>query len=182
MPTPIDQLVSHLEQCHGELRVAVAAVPPSQREETPPDGGWSVAQVVEHLAHTDRVFTQLLARFVSDLRGQPADYIEIHGLLQRRRLLAVLDRNTKVESKEWILPVQNWDAAQALEMLEAARAILVTTVRSAEGVPLSTVSYPHFILGELNLYEWIAFLGYHEARHAAQIQEIAMSLGCAPAI
>jgi uncharacterized damage-inducible protein DinB len=182
MPTGIDQLIQHLDKSHARLRDAVDAVPGSSREDTPAEGGWSVAQVVEHLAHTDRVFTQMLGKFVAELRGQPADHVEVYGLLQRRKLLAVLDRNTKVESKEWILPVQNWDSAHALEMLEAARAVLIQVIRSAEGVPLSNVSYPHFILGELNLYEWIAFLGYHEARHAAQIQDVARSLGCTPAI
>ena len=180
MPTTIDILVQHLDTCHAHLRAAVQAVPFSARDQRPPGGGWSVAQVVEHLAHTDRLFTQLLAKYVAELRGAPPDQVDAAGLLQRRRLVAVLDRNTKVESREWILPVQNWAIDEALRNLDDARKSLVRTIRSAEGVPLSTVSYPHFILGELNLYEWIGFLGYHEARHAAQIREIAIALGCTP--
>lgn len=178
MPSAIDVLIRHLEACHAELRAAVHAVPFAAREQRPPGGGWSVAQVVEHLAHTDRLFTQLLARFVGELRGQPADQVDAAGLLQRRRLLAVLDRNTKVESREWILPVQNWTIDAAMRNLADARTTLLLTVRSADGVPLGTVTYPHFILGDLNLYEWIGFIGYHEARHAAQIREICIVLGC----
>ena len=178
MGTAIDVLIQHLDKCHAELRAAVQSVPFAVREQRPP-GGWSVAQVVEHLAHTDRIFTQLLAKFVGELRGQPADQIDAAGMLKRRRLLAVLDRNTKVESREWILPVQNWTSDIALRNFEGARTTLLQTIRSADGVPLSTVSYPHFLLGELNLYEWIGFVGYHEARHAAQIREICIVLGCA---
>jgi hypothetical protein len=177
MSTAIEILIQHLDKCHADLRASVHSVPFAMREHRPP-GAWSVAQVVEHLAHTDRLFTQLLAKFVGDLRGQPADDIDAAGMLQRRRLLAVLDRNTKVESREWILPVQNWTIDEGMRNLEAARKGLLQTVRSADGIPLSTVSYPHFILGELNLYEWIGFVGYHEARHAAQIREICIVLGC----
>ena len=49
-------------------------------------------------------------------------------------------------------------------------------IRSTRGMPLGAVQQPHRILGELNLYEWIAFLGTHEARHAAQIRELAATL------
>ena len=181
MASTIEILIQHLEKCHDDLRVAVQSVPFSAREEEPPGGGWSVAQVIEHLAHTDRVFTQLLAKYIGDLRGQPADQVDAAGLLRRRRLLAALDRNTRVESQDWILPVQNWTADEGLRNLDDARRSLLRMIRSAEGVPLSTVTYPHFVLGELNLYEWIGFVGYHELRHAAQIREIGIALGCTPA-
>lgn len=180
MPSTIEILAQHLDKCHEDLRAAVHSVPFALRDRQPPGGGWSVAQVVEHLAHTDRLFTQLLAKYVGELRGLPADSVDAAGVLQRRRLLAVLDRNTKVESRDWIQPVQKWSVEEALRNLEDERRGLLRTVRSAEGIPLSTVSYPHFILGDLNLYEWIGFLGYHEMRHAAQIREINIALGSTP--
>ena len=180
MRSSIEILVRHLDKCHEDLHAAVQMVPFDQREVVPPEGGWSVAQVVEHLAHTDRVFNQLLAKYVGELRGQPADQIDAEGMLKRRRLVAVLDRNTKVESRDWILPVQNWPVDEALRNFDDARRGLLRTIRNAEGVPLGSVSYPHFILGELNLYEWIGFVGYHEMRHAAQVREISIALGCPP--
>jgi hypothetical protein len=38
------------------------------------------------------------------------------------------------------------------------------------------VVVPHPALGDQNLYQWIAFVGAHESRHAAQIREIAAAL------
>ena len=180
MSSAIEILVQHLDKCHEDLRGAVHSVPFAVRDRQPPGGGWSAAQVVEHLAHTDRLFTQLLAKYIGELRDQPADTVDAAGVLRRRRLLAVLDRNTRVESREWIQPVHNWSVEQALRNFEEERRNLVRIVRSAEGIPLGSVSYPHFILGELNLYEWIGFVGYHEMRHAAQIREINIALGCSP--
>jgi len=177
----IEILIQHLEKSHQALHDAVNLVPFTARDERPPGGGWSVAQIVEHLAHTDRLFTQLLGKYVSELQGQPPDQVDAAGLLQRRRLRAVLDRSTKGESREWVQPVQSWTCEEALRALDDAHRGLVRTVRSAEGLPLSTVTYPHFILGELNLYEWIGFSGYHECRHADQIREVSIALGCTPA-
>jgi hypothetical protein len=45
-------------------------------------------------------------------------------------------------------------------------------VRSADGLALSEIVQPHPVLGPINLYQWIAFVGAHEARHAAQVMEL----------
>jgi hypothetical protein len=38
------------------------------------------------------------------------------------------------------------------------------------------VSMPHSVFGPSSAYHWFAFVGAHEARHAAQIREIAGAL------
>jgi len=45
-------------------------------------------------------------------------------------------------------------------------------LRAADGLALGQVTMPHPLLGEMTAYEWLATLGTHEARHAAQIREI----------
>ena len=34
-------------------------------------------------------------------------------------------------------------------------------------------TYHHAVIGRLTLRDWLAFVAHHEARHAAQIDEIA---------
>jgi uncharacterized damage-inducible protein DinB len=41
------------------------------------------------------------------------------------------------------------------------------------------VSVPHALLGPLTLYEWVLFVGQHEARHAGQVRDIARQLAAA---
>ena len=55
--------------------------------------------------------------------------------------------------------------------------ILRGAVDRADGLAIGEVTAPHPFLGSLNLYQWLIFLGAHEARHAAQIREIAGSAG-----
>jgi hypothetical protein len=43
------QLASELDRVEPRTRVAVTGLPESRFREAPPDGGWSVAQVFEHL-------------------------------------------------------------------------------------------------------------------------------------
>jgi hypothetical protein len=41
---------------------------------------------------------------------------------------------------------------------------------------LGDITVPHPVLGPLNLYQWVLFVGGHESRHAIQIREIAQAL------
>jgi len=43
------QLLVELDRVEPRTRVAVSGLPESKFRETPPDGGWSIAQVFEHL-------------------------------------------------------------------------------------------------------------------------------------
>jgi len=60
----------------------------------------------------------------------------------------------------------------AWEALESATESLHKMVVSGDGLALDAVSHPHPALGPMSIYQWIAFVGAHEARHAAQIREI----------
>jgi len=40
------------------------------------------------------------------------------------------------------------------------------------GLRLEDVARDHPVGMSLTLYQWLAFVGYHELRHAAQIREI----------
>ena len=177
----IEQLIEHLARNRAVLREAVQNVPVQLREQQPPGGGWSVAQVIQHLALSDRRFGQLLTQAAAQLAGHGADQYDVDAFLQSRKLQAVLDRSFKVEAWEAIRPTEDWDAQFAWQRLEEERAALLELIRSTTGLPLGAASQPHRILGELNLYEWIAFLGTHEARHAAQIGEIGTQLQWHPA-
>jgi hypothetical protein len=61
----------------------------------------------------------------------------------------------------------------------ASRAELHDAIRAADGLALGSIRQTHARLGELDLYQWILFVGEHEARHVQQAAEIAEQLGVA---
>jgi hypothetical protein len=48
-------------------------------------------------------------------------------------------------------------------------------LNASDRLALGTLSMPHPLFGPLSAYHWLAFVGGHEARHAAQIREIAFA-------
>lgn len=175
----IPRLIEHLENSRATLHGAVAAIPVEMRSTPPPGGGWSVAQVIQHVAHVNRRFAAMLERGIA-AAPQSSQEPDAASVLNSRKVMAVLDRTTRVESQETFIPTESWDADEALEKFDEAHSLLLDVVRAAEGKALSGIKYPHYVLGELSMFEWIAFAGVHEVRHAAQITEIGEALGCNP--
>ena len=66
-------------------------------------------------------------------------------------------------------------AAAALAALEKTRANLRDLVIAYDGMAIGAVAHPHPVLGIINGYQWVDFIGIHEARHTAQIRELARS-------
>jgi len=62
------------------------------------------------------------------------------------------------------------------QQLNESREMLRAAVAEADGLALGSITHPHPVLGEIDLYQWILFVGHHEARHAQQIDEVAQSV------
>jgi hypothetical protein len=168
------ELLQHLDIQHDRLRRAVESVPRERREEKPTPERWSVAEVIEHLSIVEtriaRVFTAKLteARTSGSLVAE-RDESPVVGTIDMDR---VLDRSRRITAAEAVLPSGKLDAEAAWSALEDARTTLRNSVLSADGVALGEIVQPHPVLGPINLYQWIAFAGAHQARHTAQVMEL----------
>ena len=81
-----------------------------------------------------------------------------------------------LKSPEPVKPRPNIDINEALEGLESSREALRGAAVLASGVPLGEIKHTHAILGELDLYQWLIFLGQHEGRHKKQIERTLKSI------
>jgi uncharacterized damage-inducible protein DinB len=170
---PFAELTEFLRTTRSELKAAVLAVPREQHSRKPSPESWSVAEVLEHLALVERRITELLAAAALKARedgGAPSVSGSIVGSIKLR------DRSRRIEARESNLPSRGLDSDAALAQLDAARDALLALVDDAQRVDLSTAVYPHPIFGELNGYQWLAFIGGHELRHTDQIHDIAKQL------
>lgn len=71
-------------------------------------------------------------------------------------------------------PTAAADAAWAA--LDVSRRRLMAAVIAHDGLGTGGFVAPHPMFGPLDGYQWIAFVGSHEARQAEQIEEIAATL------
>jgi hypothetical protein len=174
------ELLDYLDRQRADLRAAFDAVPPALRDRAPVPGRWSTAACIEHLAIVGQLVAHRLTTNVASARAAGLGReTSTDPILPQVNVSRVLNRNTKVNAPDPIQPT-GLSADAAWTAIEKSGAALSDAVAAADGLALDGVSWPHPLFGPLTAYQWIAFHGAHEARHAAQIREIAETLATAP--
>jgi uncharacterized damage-inducible protein DinB len=172
------ELVQYAETQRAVLLAAVDLVPEGLRQQRATEDSWSVAEVLEHLHRVERgvarLFQHRLERASSDGVGAERETGSLMRSLDRFRLTR---RDRAIDAPEPVRPRGEYNAEQALAALTESRRALLTALRLGDGLALGELNFPHPLLGSLDLYQWVLFVGQHETRHAAQIQEIAQALG-----
>jgi hypothetical protein len=170
------ELLEYLDNQRAVLRTAFEAIPAPLRERAPATGRWSTAAVIEHLAIVETRVTGRLSALISEAKvaGLGAEP-NSEPVLQTINVGRIIDRSTKLAAPDAIQPT-GLGADAAWTALEEAGKGVRDLVNATDGLALGTLSMPHPVFGPSSAYHWFAFVGAHEARHAAQIREIADAL------
>lgn len=173
----IGELLELLDETRASLMIAVSRVPEGARDRRASDGRWTVGEILDHLHRIDAGFARRIQKVVAEAkeRGTPRE-TETSSVLGRLERSAVTDRSRRMEAPEIVRPAETARAAEALAALKASRAAVRDGLIAASGLALGTIVFPHVVFGQLDMYQWTLFLGWHEVRHAEQIREIAEAM------
>jgi len=172
-----EELALHLAATREELRAAVHATPAEHLERSPHIGSWTIVEILDHLAKIERMVVGVVEREVgaaraSGLRAESSSDPQLESFRGYR----VRRRSVKVASPTFGIPARGIGVEAAWAALAESRRALLAALHATDGLALGDVAAPHQFLGTLNMYQWIAFVGFHEQRHADQITEIASAL------
>jgi hypothetical protein len=141
-----------------------------------PDG-WSVAEILEHLRMVESGVARLITKRVGQAReaglGQEKSTASVMPTFERYS--AVLD-NAVLKAPATVQPRTNIDISEALDGLGSSREALRAAVVSASGLSIGEIKHTHPVLGEIDLYQWLIFVGQHEGRHTKQIERTLKSI------
>ncbi len=169
----LSELTELLVEQRAALLAAVDTVPAEARERRAVPDGWSVAEVLDHLARSEVGTARFLAKRIASAResGVGADP-QVESVRHRLDQYQVAVSTGRFVAPERIAPGPGVATADALAALRASREVLLATIHDADGVDLTQVRVPHPAFGEFDGYQWLLFVGQHEARHARQILAI----------
>jgi uncharacterized damage-inducible protein DinB len=177
MHSRLAELTEYLTQQRRAVLTAAAAAPTALWTERPAPDRWSVSQILEHLNRVERGAAGVLSKRIARAReaGHPPE-TETSSVLGSLDRFAVSDRDRRLVAPELVDPAENPDAETMQQRLAESRAALFAAIERGDGLALGEIRHTHLRFGELNLYEWILFVGEHEKRHASQIVEVAAQL------
>ena len=178
----ITELAEYVDAQRAALMAAADSVPVERWTTAPAPGAWSVAELLEHLYKVEHSCARVIAKTAAAAReaGHPAE-VATSSKLDALDDRALLDRSAKIVAPERVAPTGTLSPAEARAAVERSRAELHAAIAKADGMALETVRATHARFGEIDLYQWILFVGQHEARHVQQMTEIAHQLGASPA-
>jgi len=170
----IQELVDALAGMRQALFDSVSGLSEAQLDYKPGDGEWAISDILHHLALTDEANMKLMGRSLkqADAAGVPPDPTPDESVLNCLDPFADTLRNTRAQAPEFVRPQSHQPVPDSIARLEASREKIMASIEKLGQYDLSQVKFPHPLLGELNLYQWIMIAGGHERRHTAQIGRI----------
>jgi DinB superfamily len=161
-----------LSESSQALESAVAGVGKADAARKPPSGGWSVAEITEHVAIAEeQMFFALTERFRPIPEAPPDDQKEM------RIRDTILNRSEKMTSPQPTCPSGRFaSVTEALAHFRSCRARTIHYVELGRD-NLRARSVKHPIAGIITGYEYLLILANHASRHAGQIREVRGELG-----
>lgn len=170
----ISELVEYADATRAALLEVAERIPADRFTDQPAPGRWSAAELLEHLARVESGCAHVIAKRAARAResglAAERDESSMLGALDGRH---VTDRSRKLTAPEIVAPAGGFSRDGALDALAKSRDELRQAVAIADGLALGEVRHTHVVLGEIDLYQWILFVGQHERRHLPQLEEIA---------
>jgi len=166
----VAEIFTEINGVRARLCEAVERLSPQQTTFKPSADRWSVAEILEHLAKVDRALVGRIGKLLAELEkaesgsGGCAGFapFSLDSLIERAR-------GQKFKSPELALPDSGSPVCESLAKLQNSRHDLLSMQPRIESHDLSQTTFPHFVFGQLNIYQWLAFIGIHETRHLQQI-------------
>ena len=178
MHARLAETMDYVEDKRKELLQSFAGVSSDRLSKRVSADSWSVSEILDHLSIVETGIARLIAKRAARAREAGlGDETSTESAIasfdpHRSRLEATIE----MQAPTTVLPHSNVDVKEAIKGLETSREALRAAVSTASGLSLSEIKHTHPILGELDLYQWLIFVGHHEGRHKKQIERTLNSI------
>lgn len=135
---------------------------------------WTPGEVFHHLYVVEKGLPKLYAMLLQKAEsegltpGGPGP--EVIASLDQYNLDVVTSRH---KAPERVLPASGVSKEDLKSLLEGSRKAMHEVLSGVGEYDLTGLKWPHPLLGDIDFYQWIIFVGKHEKRHMSQLREIA---------
>ncbi len=167
----LQEIIQSIEDSRDKVMTAISGLDQAALDRRPTPQEWSVGEILHHLQLIEILVARLLERQVARASriGLGADPVG-HSVLKSLDQFSIETNPQKVVSPDNVTPTQGIARQELLDGLAASRATLLLQAEKAEAFDLSQLHAPHPVLGRMDMYQWVLYVGQHELRHLHQIE------------
>lgn len=159
-------LSSEFENATKELMQLLISFGQQQINTKPHDGGWTAAQVGEHLFKSDSAILKALYGPLKDTMRAPDEKVD--GINT-----AFLDFSIQFKSPDQLIPEDiEHDKEAMISALKSTRDLLGKAIKTLDLSPTCTDPFMSAIVGEWTRLEYVNFVISHTHRHIHQLKKI----------
>lgn len=168
----MDKAFEKLELQRRRLVERLGNLPAEDLSATPASGGWSVAQIIAHMAIIEEGSLAYLRKKYAGGGHSPARVSSIARLLL---LKAALASPFKFKAPAVVADVPATSCSEAITRWATARSHLGTACAEVRDEHLGHELFRHPLLGHFDLVQALDFIYAHHQRHLGQIDRILRS-------
>ena len=168
----LEEIFAAKEKALAEIELSTLKLSVAQLGFRPAQGGWSIENVLEHLALVEGPLVRLITTLTDKAAAAAGPNPPLHSFEVSLEPYLEQSRKEKYATREKFEPTGNTRAADSLEILHNVQGELLSLRPRLLSVDPTLVRFPHWIFGPLDLAQWLAFVGVHEERHLGQINAI----------
>lgn len=172
----LSDVLAYTEATRAELLGVTDPLTPAQWESRGAAGGWTIREVFGHLQLVEDSSVRALFRAFRTAKdkglGEETETASRVGSLDAARIEEAV---RPLPAPPMVTPSGESTPQEIRDKLAYSRDGLRKWAAEASGYALSTVKFPHPAIGEIDLYQWVLFIGQHERRHIRQIRAILAS-------
>jgi len=166
-----DQAVAFMDQAREKVLALLASVPQQRADRRPAENEWSVGEIADHLAITERAVMPQVVKLAATAPLHEFDYAEV--LKKRPHRLEDAGDVTitgKATHPPELTPTPNRPVPQLIEALRDARTRTKHELAPLRDQDLAEKFFNHRRFGPMTLYERLYFTAYHDLKHLGQMQ------------
>jgi hypothetical protein len=174
----VAEAIDYIEAKRADLVASFAGASPERLKVRPRPSEWSAAEVIDHLRIVESGIARLLAKRIAQARDAGLRAEDSTGsILGSLDYMGETLDHGKIEAPVAVTPPLEVNVDAAISGLTVTRKALLDALAIGDGLALGDIKHTHPLLGELDLYQWLLFVGRHEARHTRQITRVLASQG-----
>lgn len=135
----------------------------------PADGGWSAAEVLDHLRKGEG---GLVRGFEAERRGEPLKIPRRAYWYRLPMTLVFSPIRFRAPKPVRPRPRAEVNPREVLAKMKESRAALLAFIDRVGEEEFRKILLPHFVLGRFHGLDWLRFLAGHEGKHLGQIRRL----------